>query len=351
MHFFTNDARRQSDDVRQPHLDWGHPEVYILILPVLRHLLRSRLDLLGQALVRLYLDGLCDHLSSPILSFVVWLHHFFTMGSGADVNAFFGITTMIICDSRPARRSSTGCSPCIAAASASNAPMLWTLGFMITFTIGGMTGVLMAVPPADFVLHNSLFLIAHFHNVIIGGVVFGCIAGLHLLVPQGLRLQARRAARERCRSGAGSSASIWRSCRSTSLGLMGMTRRLDHFDNPVWHVDLVVAMIGAVLIICGIVSSLVADRTSAFCNREALRDLTGDPWNGRTLEWSTASPPPDYNFARTPDRHRPRRLLGHEADGHVARRRLAAYQRDPHAAQHRRGRHHRRLRRGSSASP
>jgi cytochrome o ubiquinol oxidase subunit 1 len=232
-----------------------------------------------------------------ILSFVVWLHHFFTMGSGADVNAFFGITTMIISIPTGAKifnwlftmyrgrvRFTT--------------PVLWTVGFMITFTIGGMSGVLMAVPPADYVLHNSLFLIAHFHNVIIGGVVFGCMAGFTYWFPKatGFKLDERLG-----------KVSFW--CWFIGfyiafmplyvLGLMGMTRRLDHLNNPVWHVYLVVAMCGALLIMCGIAAQL-AQIALSIRNRAALRDLTGDPWNARTLEWSIASPAPAYNFARMP---------------------------------------------------
>jgi cytochrome o ubiquinol oxidase subunit 1 len=232
-----------------------------------------------------------------VLSFVVWLHHFFTMGAGADVNAFFGITTMIIAIPTGVKvfnwlftmyrgrvRFPT--------------PMLWTLGFMVTFVIGGMTGVLMAVPPADFVLHNSLFLVAHFHNTIIGAVVFGCLAGFTYWFPKafGFRLNETLG---KC--------SFW--CWLVGfylafvplyiLGLMGMTRRLNHYDNPAWHSYLIVAAIGAVVILCGIIFQ-IAQLVVSIAQREKNRDLTGDPWNGRTLEWSVSSPPPAYNFAETP---------------------------------------------------
>jgi cytochrome o ubiquinol oxidase subunit I len=213
------------------------------------------------------------------------------------VNAFFGITTMII--SIP-----TGVKifnwlfTMYRGRVRFTTPVLWTIGFMITFTIGGMTGVLMAVPPADFVLHNSLFLIAHFHNAIIGGVVFGCMAGFSYWFPKafGFTLDERLG-----------KIAFW--CWFIgfyvafmplyALGLMGMTRRLDHLDNPVWHVYLVVAMCGALIIMCGIVAQLAQIAVSVR-NRVALRDLTGDPWNGRTLEWAVASPAPAYNFAHTP---------------------------------------------------
>jgi cytochrome o ubiquinol oxidase subunit 1 len=176
-------------------------------------------------------------------------------------------------------------------------PILWALGFMVTFVIGGMTGVLMAVPPADFQLHNSLFLVAHFHNVIIGGVVFGAMAGYNYWFPKvfGFMLDERWGR-----------ASFW--CWLIGfyvafmplyvLGLMGMTRRMQHYDNPAWQPWLVAAAIGVVIILGGIVCQIV-QLVVSIRNRELLR-VTGDPWNGRTLEWSTASPPPAWNFAVLP---------------------------------------------------
>jgi cytochrome o ubiquinol oxidase subunit 1 len=180
-------------------------------------------------------------------------------------------------------------------------PMLWTIGFMVTFVIGGMTGVLLAVPPADFVLHNSLFLIAHFHNVIIGGVLFGLMAGINYWFPKafGYKLDP-----------------FWGKCSFWFwlvgfyfafmplyvLGLMGVTRRLSHFDDPSLQIWFQIAAFGAVLIALGIAAFLVQLYVS-FMRREALRDVTGDPWGGRTLEWSTSSPPPAYNFAFTPEIH------------------------------------------------
>jgi cytochrome o ubiquinol oxidase subunit 1 len=180
-------------------------------------------------------------------------------------------------------------------------PMMWTIAFMLTFVIGGMTGVLLAVPPADFVLHNSLFLIAHFHNVIIGGVVFGMFAGIAYWFPKvtGFKLDPFWGKM---------SFWFWVSGFYLAfmplyvLGLMGVTRRLRVFDDPSLQIWFVIAAIGAVLILFGILSFLVQIFVS-IRNREALRDLTGDPWNGRTLEWSTSSPPPPYNFAFTPVVH------------------------------------------------
>ena len=296
MHFFTNGAGGNPMMYVNLIWAWGHPEVYILILPCFGIYSEVAATFSGKPLFG-YTSMVYATVCITVLSFVVWLHHFFTMGSGANVNAFFGVTTMIIAIPTGVKifnwlftmyrgrvRFTT--------------PVLWTIGFMITFTIGGMTGVLMAVPPADFVLHNSLFLVAHFYNAIIGGVVFGCMAGFTYWFPKalGFRLDERLG-----------KIAFW--CWLVGfylafmplylLGLMGMTRRLDHVDNPVWHIYLVVAMIGAAVILCGVVAQL-AQIVVSVRNREALRDATGDPWNGRTLEWAVASPAPFYNFAETP---------------------------------------------------
>jgi len=177
-------------------------------------------------------------------------------------------------------------------------PVYWALGFMVTFVIGGMTGVLMAIPPADFVLHNSLFLIAHFHNVAIGGVVFGVLAGYTYWFPKafGFTLDERLG-----------KAVFW--CWFIgfylafmplyALGLMGATRRMQHYADPGWQPLMLVAFAGAVLILFGIVLT-VAQLVVSIRTREHRRDLTGDPWGGRTLEWSIPSPPPAWNFAVLP---------------------------------------------------
>jgi cytochrome o ubiquinol oxidase subunit 1 len=232
-----------------------------------------------------------------VLSFLVWLHHFFTMGSGANVNAFFGITTMII--SIP-----TGVKifnwlfTMYRGRVQLTSPVLWTLGFMVTFVIGGMTGVLMAVPAADFVLHNSLFLIAHFHNVIIGGVLFGYLAGVTYWWPKafGFKLDERLG---KCAFWCWLVGFYFAFMPLYVLGLMGMTRRLNHTDNPAWTPFLYAAVIGVVFIAMGI-GFQVLQIVVSIRNRKALADVTGDPWGGRTLEWATSSPPAFYNFAHTP---------------------------------------------------
>jgi cytochrome o ubiquinol oxidase subunit 1 len=299
MHFFTNDAGGNPMMYINLIWAWGHPEVYILILPCFGVFSEVVATFSSKPLFG-YTSMVYATVCITILSFLVWLHHFFTMGSGADVNAFFGITTMII--SIP-----TGVKifnwlfTMYRGRVRFSVPVLWTLGFIITFTIGGMTGVLLAVPGADFVLHNSLFLVAHFHNVIIGGVVFGCMAGYNYWFPKafGFELDERLG-----------KVSVW--CWIIGfylafmplymLGLMGMTRRVNHVDNPIWHAYLIVAMVGAVFIAAGILAQ-IAQIAVSILNRKALRDVTGDPWDGRTLEWAVASPPPFYNFARTPVVH------------------------------------------------
>jgi cytochrome o ubiquinol oxidase subunit 1 len=298
MHFFTNDAGGNPMLYLNLIWAWGHPEVYILILPAFGIFSEvvatyARKPLFG------YRTMVYASCAITVLSFLVWLHHFFTMGSGADVNAFFGIMTMVIA-------IPTGVKvfnwlfTIFRGRLEFSVPVLWTIGFMVTFTIGGMTGVMMAIPGADFVLHNSLFLVAHFHNVIIGGVLFGYLAGFNYWFPKafGFKLNEKlgKAAFWFWQVG------FWVAFAPLYvLGFMGMTRRLNHYDNPAWHPWLLVAEVGAVLIFIGIASQIaqivvsIRDR-----NLPQNRDVTGDAWGGRTLEWSTSSPPPVYNFAVVP---------------------------------------------------
>ncbi|KQO61554.1 cytochrome o ubiquinol oxidase subunit I [Methylobacterium sp. Leaf87] len=298
-HFFSNDLGGNPMMYVNLVWIWGHPEVYILILPafgVFSEIVAtfSRKRLFG------YASMVYATVVITILSYLVWLHHFFTMGSGASVNSFFGITTMIISIPTGAKIFNW-LFTMYRGRIDFDVPMLWTVGFMVTFTVGGMTGVLLAVPPADFVLHNSLFLVAHFHNVIIGGVLFGMLAGITYWFPKafGYKLDPFWG-----------KTSFWFWLTGFwfafmplyILGLMGVTRRVQHFDDPSLQIWFVIAAFGAFLILLGIASFIVTLVVS-FLRREKLRDLTGDPWNGRTLEWATSSPPPDYNFAFTPVVH------------------------------------------------
>ena len=296
MHFFTNDAGGNAMMYVNLIWIWGHPEVYVLILPCFGAFSEIIATFSGKPLFG-YRSMVYATSSIGILSFFVWLHHFFTMGSGANVNAFFGIMTSIISiptgvklfnwlftmyRGRIRYHSST----------------MWTIGFMVTFALGGMTGVMLAIPGADFVLHNSLFLIAHFHNVIIGGVVFGCLAGISFWFPKafGFTLNERWG-----------KISFW--CWLVGfylafmplyvLGFKGMTRRMNHYGVEGYQPWLIVAAIGALVIAAGIAAMFIQFYVSVR-DRKANMDLTGDPWNARSLEWATSSPPPFYNFAKLP---------------------------------------------------
>ena len=278
---------------------WGHPEVYVLVLPAFGIYSEMVSTFCGKRLFG-YTSMVYATVVITILSWLVWLHHFFTMGSGASVNSFFGIATMIISIPTGAKMFNW-LFTMYRGRIRYETPMLWTLGFMVTFVTGGLTGVLLAVPPADFQFHNSLFLVAHFHHVIIGGVVFALLAAVTYWFPKafGYKLDPFWG-----------KVSFW--CWFIGfylafmplyvLGLMGVTRRLNHFDDPSLQIWFIIAACGALIILCGILA-FVVQLIVSFLKRDQLRDLTGDPWNGRTLEWSTSSPPPPYNFAFTPIIH------------------------------------------------
>jgi cytochrome o ubiquinol oxidase subunit 1 len=297
FHFFTNQAGGNPMMFVNLIWAWGHPEVYILILPAFGVFSEVIATFSGKPLFG-YRSMVAATMAICILSFTVWLHHFFTMGAGGDVNGVFGILSMIIAVPTGVKifnwlftlyggrvRFTTS--------------LLWSVGFMVTFVIGGMTGVLLAVPPADFVLHNSLFLVAHFHNVIIGGVLFGAFAGYTYWFPKafGFTLDERLG-----------KTAFWfwfvgfyvTFVPLYVLGLMGMTRRMQHYDRPEWYPWTLISMAGALLILCGIIFQVVQLFVS-IRTRDRRREPTGDPWDGRTLEWSTPSPPPVFNFAVYPD--------------------------------------------------
>ena len=298
-HFFTNDLGGNAMLYFNLIWIWGHPEVYILVLPAFGVFSEITSTFCGKRLFG-YTSMVYALVVITILSYLVWLHHFFTMGSGADVNSFFGITTMIISIPTGAKIFNWMFTM-YRGRIRFEVPMLWVVAFIVTFVIGGMTGVLLAVPPADFVLHNSLFLIAHFHNVIIGGVLFGMFAGVTFWFPKafGFKLDEFWG---KVALGFWVTGFYVAFMPLYVLGLMGVTRRMQHFDDPALQIWFVIAAIGAALIACGIASQIVMFVVS-IRNRDRLRDLTGDPWGGRTLEWSTSSPPPAYNFAFTPVVH------------------------------------------------
>ncbi|MCM5555926.1 cytochrome o ubiquinol oxidase subunit I [Pleomorphomonas sp. NRK KF1] len=295
-HFFTNDGGGEQMMYVNLFWAWGHPEVYILVLPAFGVFSEVVATFSGKPLFG-YKSLVWATIAITFFSFVVWLHHFFTMGAGASVNAFFGIATMIIAVPTGVKMFNW-LFTMLGGRVRFAVPMLWTIGFIVTFTIGGMTGVLLAMPGADFVLHNSLFLVAHFHNTIIGGVVFGMFAGLNYWFPKAMGFRLSEPLGK---------ASFW--CWLIGfylafmplyvLGFMGMTRRLNSYDNPDWHPWLVLAAFGAAIIAVGIACSILQIVYSIW-KRDELRDHTGDPWDGRTLEWATSSPPPIYNFAEVP---------------------------------------------------
>ncbi|GGF54769.1 cytochrome ubiquinol oxidase subunit I [Paracoccus acridae] len=297
--FFTNDLGGNAMMYVNLIWIWGHPEVYILILPLFGVYSEVVATFTGKRLFG-YTSMVYATVCITILSYLVWLHHFFTMGSGASVNSFFGITTMIISVPTGAKIFNW-LFTMYRSRIRFELPMMWTIAFMLTFVIGGMTGVLLAVPPADFVLHNSLFLVAHFHNVIIGGVLFGLFAAVYYWWPKafGFRLDPWWG-----------KVSFWfwvvgfwvAFAPLYILGLMGVTRRVRVFDDPSLQIWFVIAAFGAVLIAIGIAAMFIQFGVS-IARRDQLRDETGDPWDGRTLEWATSSPPPAYNFAFTPVSH------------------------------------------------
>ncbi|MBB4099000.1 cytochrome o ubiquinol oxidase subunit I [Sphingomonas kyeonggiensis] len=298
-HFFTNELGGAPMMYWNMVWIWGHPEVYVLVLPAFGIYSEITSTFTGKRLFG-YSSMVYATVVITILSYLVWLHHFFTMGAGPTVNSFFGIATMVISIPTGAKIFNW-LFTMYRGNIRFELPMMWVVAFMLTFTVGGMTGVLLAIPPADFVLHNSLFLVAHFHNVIIGGVVFALFAGMVYWFPKafGFKLD-----------------DFWGKVAFWGwvigywvawtpiyvVGLMGTTRRVNHFDDPSFQPYFVIAAIGAVIILVGILG-FVMSILVGFLKRDQLKDTTGDPWEGRTLEWSTSSPPPAYNFAFTPVIH------------------------------------------------
>jgi len=296
MHFFTTDAGGNPMLYINLIWAWGHPEVYILVLPAFG-VFSEVVSTFSSKKIFGYTSMVFALIAIAFFSFVVWLHHFFTMGAGANVNTFFGITTMIIAIPTGVKvfnwiftmyrgrvRFTT--------------PMLWFMGFVVTFTIGGLTGVMLSVPPADFQFHNSLFLVAHFHNMIIGGVVFGVFSAITYWFPKftGFKLH----------EGLGKAA-FW--CWLIGfilafgplyiLGFMGAVRRLDHYDPSLgWEGLFIVAAVGVVTIGLGVAFQLL-QVTVSIINRKKYK-VGPDPWGARTLEWATATPPAEYVFATTP---------------------------------------------------
>jgi len=297
FHYFTNTLGGSPMNFVNLIWAWGHPEVYILVLPAFGIFSEIFSTFSGKPLFG-YRSMVAATLFICIVSMMVWLHHFFTMGAGAAVNTFFGISSSIIA-------VGTGVKiynwifTMYGGRVRFETPMLWSMGFIFTFIIGGLTGVLLAVPPADFLTHNSMFLVAHFHNVIVGGVVFAIFAGVEFWFPKafGFRLHP----------GWGKVAfwfaffGFWITFTPLYvLGMLGMTRRLQHINIPDWAPWLYVSVVGVGILILGVIAQ-VTQLVLSIRDREKLRDVTGDPWDGRSLEWATPSPPPFFNFAVMPN--------------------------------------------------
>lgn len=297
FHFFTNLAGGNMMMFVNLIWAWGHPEVYILVLPAFGIFSEVISTFSGKPLFG-YRSMVMATMAICLISFAVWLHHFFTMGAGGDVNAVFGIASSIIA-------IPTGVKiynwlfTMYGGRVRFTTPMLWAVGFLVTFVVGGMSGVLLAVPPADFVLHESLFLIAHFHNVIIASVVFAIFAGITYWFPKAFGFKLHE--------GWGKAA-FWFTMAGFCvtfvplyiLGLLGMTRRMQHYDVAMWQPWILVAAAGMIPFICALACQ-VTQFVVSIRRREELRDGTGDPWDGRSLEWATASPPPAFNFAVPPN--------------------------------------------------
>lgn len=296
MHFFTSMAGGNPMMYVNLIWAWGHPEVYILVLPAFG-IFSEIVATFSKKRIFGYTSMVIALVAIAVLSFTVWLHHFFTMGAGADVNTFFGIMTMVIA-------IPTGVKvfnwifTMYRGRVEFKTPMLWFMGFIATFTLGGLTGVMMSVPALDFQFHNSLFLVAHFHNMIIGGVIFGAFAAFTYWFPKfaGFTLNETLG-----------KFAFWfwiigfllAFVPLYILGFMGAVRRLDHYDPSLgWQGLFIVAGLGVVLICIGVAFQLLQVGVSIWKRKQNRVD--NDPWDGRTLEWSTNSPPPEYVFATIP---------------------------------------------------
>ncbi|MFC4599781.1 cbb3-type cytochrome c oxidase subunit I [Cohnella hongkongensis] len=311
-HFFTLDGGGNPMMYINLIWMWGHPEVYIVILPafgIFSEIVAtfSKKRLFG------YKSMVFALMSISVASFFTWAHHFFTMGSGANVNAFFAVTTMIIAIPTGVKVFNWLFTMYRGRLSFPT-PMLWMLGFIPCFVVGGMTGVLLSVAPADFQFHNSYFLIAHFHQVLIGGVAFGYFAGLYYWWPKvfGFKLNEK----------IGKWAFwLWNIgfyvCFMPQyvLGLMGMTRRVSSYGwDRGWYELNLTSTIGGFLMGIGFLFQVWQILHSI---KFMEKDTTGDPWDGRTLEWTLPSPAPVYNFATLP-------VVEHKDDFWEEKQRIAA---------------------------
>lgn len=297
MHFFTVSGGGNMMMYINLIWAWGHPEVYILILPAFG-VFSEVVPTFSEKPLFGYVSMVWALVVITFLSFIVWLHHFFTMGASPNVNAFFGIMTMLIAIPTGVKIFNWLFTKYRGRVHFTS-PMLWFFAFVLNFSVGGMTGILLSAPPVDFQVHNSLFLIAHFHGMVIGGVLFGFFCGFTYWFPKftGFFLSERL---NKWAFWCWFSGFLLAFMPLYMLGFMGATRRLDHYEASTgWHPIFVTVAVGALIILAGVCIQMYG-LAKSIKDRKKNPDLTGDPWNGRTLEWTTTSPPPIYNFAATP---------------------------------------------------
>ena len=296
FHYFTNALG--GNMMHYANLFWmfGHPEVYILILPSFGIYSEVIATFSGKTLYG-YRSMVTATMAIAILSFTVWLHHFFTMGQSANINAVFGIASMLI-------GIPTGVKvydwlwTMFRGRIRFTVPMVYSIGFIFLFVLGGMSGILLADPGIDYQVHNSTFLVAHFHNVAVPGVLFGLLAGYHFWFPKafGFRLSERWGMISAVCWIAGFMLAFF---PLYALGLMGLPRRTVAYTEPSYVPLEMVAFLGALLVIAALAALLVQLWVS-IQHRHENRVFVGDPWDGRSLEWSVSAPPPEYNFAVLP---------------------------------------------------
>jgi cytochrome o ubiquinol oxidase subunit 1 len=297
MHFFTSTFGGNPMMYINLVWSWGHPEVYILMIPAFG-IYSEIVSVFSQKKLFGYGSLVGGAIGITLLSMLVWLHHFFTMGAGSDVNAFFGIMTGVIAIPTGVQVFNW-LATMFRGRIILNSIMYWFIGFVVTFTMGGVAGVLLGIPGVDYEVHNTLFLVAHFHTMVIGGALFGIFAGITYWWPKvtGFKLNDKLGKYAFWLWLVGFLASFM---PLYILGFMGATRRMDHYDASTGFQPLfIVAGIGFLIIACGALMQIWQIISSIMHRKENL-DPTGDPWNGRTLEWATSSPPPEYNFAIIP---------------------------------------------------
>ncbi|WFF42097.1 cytochrome ubiquinol oxidase subunit I [Salinicola endophyticus] len=297
FHLFTADLGGNMMNYINLFWAFGHPEVYILILPAFGIFSEVFSTFAGKTLYG-YKALVIATLAIAVLSFTVWLHHFFTMGQSAHINAVFGIATMLI-------GIPTGVKiydwmlTLFRGRIRMSVPMIYASGFLMLFVLGGLTGIVLAVPSVDYQVHNSLFLVAHFHNMLIPGLLFGMLAGTNFWFPKafGFRLEERWGRRAAYAWIIGFMLAFF---PLYALGVLGMPRRTVAFFTPAYLPWTLTALVGATIVLLAM-TCLVIQLWVSVRDRHLNAMPIGDPWDGRSLEWAVSSPPPEYNFPVIPE--------------------------------------------------